>query len=333
MLDMKRFPSAQDILTDLENIDVTDTHPLAVICVEMLKQVAQGRNSAREQMISDQRDGWVASRVVKAVLHGQRQILCEHQLDFECNDVIVANEQVEEYAPVVTLTRETLQGERNVWEGALSTCDLVLATLAFRNERGDSYLHLHAKLGNNERVLFLLRAGADVEIEGNANDTPLALAASKGHHVIVGYLVDFGADTNVHMGGGRKTALHVACAAESLSTAVVDRLLRAGADERALNVGGRTPLDMLMSLSSEKEGFDSVCLLFRKASARRRWGWIVILRNDPEKIEGNRGSGDVGAQVRPRRSSRLSEGRVIEAVEFLVLRAPEEILIKVISFL
>lgn len=306
-------------------------------CRQTRMQMAQAQLSAWEELCPHDLDGRVPFRFFKAAIQELGQVLCERHLDFECNDAVVAADQVQECIPFVAEVREYVLFLRSECEKMVFTCDTVLASLDFRSERGDSHLHLAVLEDDNAHVLRLLRAGANVDAVNNDLRTPLMYAAFMENLVAMKYLVDFGADTSIHM-GDLGTTLHLGCAAEHLSEAVVDRLLRAGADERALNGHGDTPLGLLMHMSSEKEGFGRVRRLLDKAPARRRWvrrwGSLVIIHNRANaEVVGGGGSDRVRAQVRPRMSPRLSGGRAVRALDFLVHRAPKEVLFEVMSFL
>ena len=310
-----------------------DEDPLLKAALQVFVQIAQSEVSACQEMCPHIRDGFVPLRVFKAATLVQIQVLCEIQLDFECNDVIVSADQVEEWSTTMAKLREQLPLVRSSCEKWLSTCNSGLTGLAFRNEEGNTGLHLAVMRENTERVLFLLRAGANVNAVNNRSMTPLMYAAFEGNLEATKHLVDFGADTSIHM-GLIGTVLHLVCAASVLSTKVVDRLLRAGADEGALNGNGNTPLDILTGMSSEKEGFGSVRFLLEKAPVRRlwlrRWGCIAMIRNR-DTAEGGRGR--VEAHDSKRRSLRNPEGRAIGALKYLCYYAPDEVFYKVTSFL
>lgn len=321
-------------LTFLQQQEGTlDENPLVKAVRQGDVQITQSELSMWQEMCPHVRDGFVPLHVFKAAIQGQLQVLCERHLDFECNDVIVAADQVEEFAPVLVGRRNLFLDMRSSREKILSGCHTSLAKLAFRDEGGDSYLHSAVCEEDNERILYLLRAGADVNAVNNVNMTPLICAAFEGNLEATKRLVDFGADTSIHM-GLMGTVLHFACVAPDLSTKVVDRLLRAGADEGALNGHGLTPLDMLTGMSSEKEGFGSVRFLLEKAPVRRRWlrrwGSIAMIRNR-DTAEGGRGR--VIAQKGKRRSTRLHEGRSDVALKFLVYDTPDGLFYRVTSFL
>lgn len=301
---------------------------------QVVVHVAQAQLDLVEEICLHDLGGRVPVRVYKTAMQRQMRVMCERQLDFECNDVVVSAEQVEENIPLVVEAREYMYNMRSVCEKGASGCNEALATLAFRTESGSSYLHLAVDQGEQESVLVLLRCGAHVDALNNDRRTPLTYAAYAGNLVAIGSLLDFGADIN-HVDDHGSTPLHMACMAECLNEKVVDRLLRAGADERALK-HGLTPLDVLMGIGSEKEGFGSVRLLLEKAPARRlwlrRWGGIAIIRNQAgAEVVGDGGSDRVGKL--PRRSGRNPEGKARICLEFLVRRAPDGVFFKIMSFL
>ena len=324
------------ILLEQQEIPV-DADPLKKALQQVVIQLTRAQLACATEICLHHLDGRVSARVLKTAMQRQIQVLCELQLDFECNDVLVAAEQVEEYIPLMVKARESIHTMRSACEENVSGSNNVLARLAFRTEGGWSYLHLAAEQGQQESVLHLLRAGAHVDASDNKRRTPLTYAAYVGDLVAIGSLLDFGADIS-HVDDDGNTPLHMACMAECPSEKVVDRLWRAGADERVLNGHGLTPLEVLKLSSSEKEGFGSVRLLLEKAPARRLWlrcwGWIVIFRNRAgAEVVGDGGSDRVRAQKRSRRSSRLAEGKARLNLEFLVRRAPDGVFLEIISFL
>jgi hypothetical protein len=309
-----------------------DEGPLVNVVRQGHVQTIESEIKMWQEMRPHVRDGFVPLHALKAAVQGRLQALCERHLDFECNDVIVAADQVEEFAPVLVERRNQFLVMRSAFEKTLSASHTSLAKLAFRDEGGDSYLHKAVCQGDNDRILHLLRVGADVNAMNSDSMTPLTYAVFKGNLEAMKLLVDFGADTSIQ--GFAGTVLHVACVAPDLSTKVVDRLLRAGADEGALNERGLTPLDMLTGMRSGKEGFGSVRSLLEKAPVRRRWlrrwGSIAMIRNR-DTAEGGRGR--VIAQEGKRRSTRLFEGRSDAALKFLVYDAPDGLFYRVTSFL
>lgn len=134
---------------------------------------------------------------------------------------------------------------------------------------GSTALHLAAMQGTGEVAALLLGAGASVAASTNAGSTALHLASRHGHLGVVARLLEVGADVHARDDRGR-TPLHLVafCHApsgdrmgwlralaeaslrgiptledQSPPAAIVELLLRAGADPHAKDQDGRTPLD------------------------------------------------------------------------------------------
>jgi ankyrin repeat protein len=153
--------------------------------------------------------------------------------------------------------------------------------------------------------------------------TALHHAAWLGHGNVVDQLLVHSAPTDGRATCGGHTPLHLACM-EPACESVVKSLLRAGACEVALTDDGKTPEDLLFPC----EGREGVRILLHQASARKKWGFMIVIRKLMQK-EGF---------VRPaklRRSSRHMDPRVMSVAEFLVDgdRAPDGVFRKVMSFI
>jgi ankyrin repeat protein len=59
-----------------------------------------------------------------------------------------------------------------------------------------------------KKVAYLVRAGANVNVQANYGHTPLYLAAMNGHLLVVKYLVHHGAD--IHLSRQGKTPMRIA---------------------------------------------------------------------------------------------------------------------------
>jgi hypothetical protein len=59
-----------------------------------------------------------------------------------------------------------------------------------------------------KKVAYLVRAGANVNVQANYGHTPLYLAALNGHLLVVKYLVNHGAD--IHLSRQGKTPMRIA---------------------------------------------------------------------------------------------------------------------------
>jgi ankyrin repeat protein len=82
-------------------------------------------------------------------------------------------------------------------------------------KRGSSLLHLAAELGDEERVTFLLRQHAQVDVLNPNGETPLHWACSLGHLNAVRCLVQAGASAMLHERVQGMTPLHAACGGRS----------------------------------------------------------------------------------------------------------------------
>ncbi|EHK18518.1 uncharacterized protein TRIVIDRAFT_225823 [Trichoderma virens Gv29-8] len=99
-------------------------------------------------------------------------------------------------------------------------------------------LHLASWFGLIAAVDLILSNG-DIEAPNEAGETPLHVAAQKGHEPIVQMLLDMDANIDAK-NKGRRTPLH--CAACHGQEAVVQMLLDRGADIEAVSTHGYTPL-------------------------------------------------------------------------------------------
>jgi uncharacterized protein len=108
---------------------------------------------------------------------------------------------------------------------------------------GFTALHFAAFFGHPGAVDLLLERGAEVDAFGRGwmTGTPLHSAVSREGAVIVGRLLDAGANPNVRQSAGW-TPLHAAAHNGDLES--LDRLLAAGADPTAMNDEGRSVLQL-----------------------------------------------------------------------------------------
>jgi ankyrin repeat protein len=115
----------------------------------------------------------------------------------------------------------------------------IVGSLPKFKERRQRYFASAATTGSVYRMQLLHLAGANVNSRG-ANGTPLFLAAGEGRLNAVRYLLDEGADINLH-GEYGNTALTEATYYGH--TSVIKELLMRGADVNVMSVDG-TPLDI-----------------------------------------------------------------------------------------
>ncbi|XP_012946086.1 E3 ubiquitin-protein ligase MIB2 [Aplysia californica] len=138
-----------------------------------------------------------------------------------------------------------------------------------KKDDGFSSLHLAALNGHKDVAASLLTHGAEIEIRNNRQQTPLLLAVSQGHTSIIELLVSQGADVNVKDEDG-DTCLHLALMRQTVATedsspmldairsqlgmseqeeqtgaAIACYLAQQGAELRAKNHQGKSPLDII----------------------------------------------------------------------------------------
>jgi len=116
-----------------------------------------------------------------------------------------------------------------------------------RNEEGSTLLMVAAHSGNLPAVMALIEAGADVNASDENGWTPLMKAAynaelDRGFADVAQALIDAGANVEAPISYAIRPLMLAAGYGE---TAVVETLLKAGADVMARNEGGLTALMMV----------------------------------------------------------------------------------------
>ncbi|KAL2080275.1 hypothetical protein ACEWY4_024068 [Coilia grayii] len=129
--------------------------------------------------------------------------------------------------------------------------------MASQNNDEDTPLHTAARFGIPELTALYLSHGADIN-KGNARlETPLIVAAywafctreqifSPDHHLVCRLLLDHGANPDLQE-EDNKTALHKA--AWNADHVLIEMLLAAGADARAMDINGCSPIQYLLKVT------------------------------------------------------------------------------------
>ncbi|KAM9838862.1 ankyrin repeat and SOCS box protein 4 [Aulostomus maculatus] len=129
--------------------------------------------------------------------------------------------------------------------------------MASDNNEEDTPLHTAARFGVPELVALYLAHGASVDAVNSAQETPLMTAAfwafdpkdqtyNQDHHLVCRLLLDHKADPNLQE-DDHKTALHRA--AWNCDHVLMEMLLEAGADTRAMDINGCAPIQYLLKVT------------------------------------------------------------------------------------
>ena len=110
-----------------------------------------------------------------------------------------------------------------------------------RDDEGRTPLHYAIQSGDLSLLYMLSEAGADLSAFDYSDISPLHLAAECGSEILVRELICLGVDPNPRDCDGR-TPLHYSCLSKLSRVAVVEYLLEAGADVRAADRHGLSPL-------------------------------------------------------------------------------------------
>ncbi|PWA15281.1 hypothetical protein CCH79_00008456 [Gambusia affinis] len=149
------------------------------------------------------------------------------------------------------ITRESVECARQlILKGAK-------VNTASHNNEEDTPLHTAARFGVPELVALLLTHGASVNALNALQETPLMTAAfwafdskeqvySQDHHFVCRLLLDHQADPNLKE-GDNKTALHMA--AWNCDHVLMQMLLEAGADVRAMDINGCAPIQYVLKVT------------------------------------------------------------------------------------
>ncbi|XP_049606889.1 ankyrin repeat and SOCS box protein 4 isoform X1 [Syngnathus scovelli] len=130
-------------------------------------------------------------------------------------------------------------------------------SLASHNNEEDTPLHTAARFGVPELVALYLSHGTPVDLVNSFQETALMTAAfwafdnkeqtySQEHHLVCRMLLDHKADVNLQE-EDNKTALHKA--SWNCDHILMQMLLEAGADTRAMDINGCAPIQYLLKVT------------------------------------------------------------------------------------
>ena len=144
-------------------------------------------------------------------------------------------------------------------EGVVQLLATDPSSLSSRNNYGATALHWAAWMDERSTVQFLIRAGADMnaKTETENGDTPLHIAALRGHIVLLGQLVALGVNIDQQNKVGH-TALHIA-AANGHNTLV--KYLLTKADASTVDGQGRHVLHHAIDKRGSSRDVETIRLL------------------------------------------------------------------------
>ena len=130
------------------------------------------------------------------------------------------------------------------------------------DESGFTLLHLAAFSGASHMVRLLLERGFDPNAKDDeGSGPPLFQAAMSGDPLVVKALLEYGADVHLRDGFWGRTPLHVAVShmttgyAKGTAIELAQLLLDQGADIRAQDHEGETPLHLAVTYKEDDDGF------------------------------------------------------------------------------
>ncbi|KAM7432894.1 Protein fem-1 B [Porites harrisoni] len=117
------------------------------------------------------------------------------------------------------------------------------ANVALTDKSGRTALHFAAGSSDNscEILRGLIENGADIDKGRNDNQTPLMIAAQKGHVSVATFLIEHGANVDLQDENGN-TALHHTLYGSDVSCEILSCLTGSGADVNGVNKVKHTPL-------------------------------------------------------------------------------------------
>lgn len=119
------------------------------------------------------------------------------------------------------------------------------------DKEGNTYLLEESKLGTYDQVIFLVRAGADVNKKNNKGETALLLAVPTDTDQLIEILINAGADLNAQDLNGNTALMNAIINGYNI---IAEKLINSGADKNIQNNNGDTAL----SLANKMDNYDMV---------------------------------------------------------------------------
>jgi ankyrin repeat protein len=141
-----------------------------------------------------------------------------------------------------------------------------------KDELGETPLHVAAVRGHLEIASLLINEGANVDARDERNLTPLHAAAWIGHKKTVDLLIAKGSDINAR-GENGVSPLHVSALSGSNETLAL--LINNGADINARNQDGITPLHVA-ALKGQKEAVELLVIRGADVSVQNKEGATAL---------------------------------------------------------
>jgi ankyrin repeat protein len=116
---------------------------------------------------------------------------------------------------------------------------------------GDTPLLMALYRSQPQAVCLLLAAGAETNVRGLEGDGPLRFAVERGDISTAATLLRCGARATINEAGGPTGASAIGIAAMRLDVAMIELLLRSGADPEALDADQLTARDRIPPLTPE----------------------------------------------------------------------------------
>lgn len=163
-------------------------------------------------------------------------------------------------AGAATMSSGTLRSERmrtcvDVMEHLVSKHKELGVSVDVQDADGATPLYEAARTGLESIVRILIGGGATAQIPVASGDTPLTCAAAEASVGMLRLLVDAGADVTYVHPQSKETPLHMALLARKREEDVVTAckiLLQAGADVRAVDGEGRSPVSSAAELKKQE---------------------------------------------------------------------------------